>query len=182
MKIFKKVALAFVVLVALILVVAAFQPADFKVERSATIGAPVEVVFAQVSDFHNWGAWSPWEKLDPNMKKSYEGPPSGAGSITSWVGNHEVGEGKMTMTEAGANALIRIKLEFLKPFAATNLAEFNFKTDGAATTVSWSMSGQKNFPMKLFSLFMSCDKMIGGDFEKGLAAMKAVAEAATSKK
>ena len=107
------------------LVVVAMQPADFRVTRTATIAAPAAAVFAQVNDFHNWQAWSPWEKMDPAMKRTYEGAPAGRGAIYAWVGNKEVGEGRMTVTESRPNELIRIKLEFGKPFRATNVAEFS---------------------------------------------------------
>jgi len=144
----------------------------------ATIGAPAPVVFAQVNDFHNWDAWSPWAKIDPAMKKTHEGAPAGTGAIYTWAGNDQVGEGRMTLTESRPNELVRIKLEFMKPFASTADTEFTFKPAGDQTAVTWSMAGEKNFMAKAFGLFMNMDKMIGDDFEKGLAQMKSVAEAA----
>jgi hypothetical protein len=170
------VVIALAALVALFLVVVAMQPSEFRVVRSATMAAPPSDVFAQVNDFHKWEAWSPWAKRDPNMKQTHDGAPAGTGAIYSWAGNSEVGEGRMTLTESRPNERIQIKLEFFRPFAATNSAEFTFKPEGNQTLVSWSMAGNKAFMVKAFSLFMSMDKMVGGDFEKGLAQMKSVVE------
>jgi uncharacterized protein YndB with AHSA1/START domain len=167
---------AVAVIVIAFVVVVALQPADFRVVRSATISAPPSDVFAQVNDFHHWEAWSPWAKLDPAAKNTFAGAPAGTGAIFSWSGNNKVGEGKMTMTESRPNDLIRINLEFLRPFKATNTAEFTFKPEGNQTAVSWSMSGRNNFMSKAFCLFMNMDKLVGGDFEKGLAQMKTVVE------
>jgi len=168
--------LALAAIVAIFLVVVAMQPSEFRVVRSAGMAAPASDVFAQVNDFHNWQAWSPWAKLDPAMKQTYEGAPAGTGAIYSWVGNKQVGEGRMTLTESRPNERILIKLEFIKPFAATNSAEFTFKPDGNQTVVTWSMEGKKAFMLKAFGLFMNMDKMVGGDFEKGLAQMKSLVE------
>ncbi len=173
----KKILIAVAVILVVLVIVVAMQPADFRIARSTTISAPAEVVFAHVNDFHKWDAWSPWAKLDPSMKQSYEGSPTGTGAIYSWDGNKEVGTGRMTLTESRANELIRIKLEFLKPFAAVNDTEFTFKPEGNQTAVTWSMTGKNNFMAKGFGLVMNMDKMVGGDFEKGLAQMKALAEA-----
>jgi uncharacterized protein YndB with AHSA1/START domain len=177
----KKILIGIAVLIAGFLAVVAIQPAEFRVARSATIGAPPEKVFAQVNDFRQWGAWSPWEKIDPQMKRTYEGAPSGTGAVYAWAGNNEVGEGKMTLTESRPAELVRIRLDFLKPFAATNTAEFTFKPEGAGTSVTWSMEGKKNFVSKAVCMFMDMDKMLGGQFEKGLAQMKSVAEAQPKK-
>jgi len=146
--------------------------------RSKSINAPAARVFDPVNDFHKWDSWSPWARLDPAMKKSHEGAPAGVGAAYSWSGNDQVGEGRMTMIESRPNEVIRIKLEFLKPFAATNTAEFSFKADGNQTTVTWSMFGTNNFMAKAFGLFMNMDRLVGGDFEKGLAHLKTVAETA----
>ena len=158
-------------------VVVATRPSEFRITRTATISAPPSAVFAQVNDFHNWLAWSPWEKLDPALKRTYEGAPAKTGAIYSWAGNKQVGEGRMTLTKSRPSDLIRIKLEFLKPFAATNTAEFTFQPEGHQTVVTWSMTGKHNFMSKAFCLFMNMDKMVGGDFEKGLASLKSVVEA-----
>jgi hypothetical protein len=157
-------------------VIVAMQPSDFRVVRSATMSAPPSTVFTQINDFHNWNAWSPWAELDPTMKQTHEGAPAGTGAIYSWAGNKKVGEGRMTIKESRPNDLIRIQLEFLKPFAATNTAEFTFQPQGNQTAVSWSMFGNNNFFLKAFGLFMSMDKMIGRDFEKGLEKLKSVVE------
>jgi polyketide cyclase/dehydrase/lipid transport protein len=134
-----------------------------------------------VNDFHNWEAWSPWAKLDPAAKATFEGPSAGTGAIFKWAGNKEVGEGSMTITESRPSDLIRIKLEFLRPFEATNSAEFTFKPEGNRTAVTWSMEGKNNFIAKAVCLFMNMDKMVGGQFEQGLAQMKDVVEAAPKK-
>src|SRR6266852_4896188 len=164
-----------VVLVAFAIIVA-MQPADFSVTRSTAISAPPSVAFAQVNDFHKWDAWSPWAKIDPAMKTSFSGPSQGAGAVYAWVGNSKVGEGRMTIADSHASDLIRLKLEFYKPFTATNVAEFTFQPQGNQTTVTWKMSGRKNFVSKAMCLFMSIDKMVGGQFETGLAQMKAVSD------
>jgi hypothetical protein len=169
---------ALAIFVVVVLILASMQPADFRITRSATMAVPPSDVFAQVNDFHMWPAWSPWAKIDPAMKTVYDGAPAGTGAIYTWIGNSKVGEGRMTMTESRPSDLIRIKLEFLRPFKATNAAEFTFKPEGNNTLVTWSMAGKNNLFFKAFGLFMSMDKMVGGDFEKGLAQMKTVVEAA----
>jgi len=171
-----KVLIALAVVILAFVVFVATRPAEFRVMRSATIAAPAPAVFAQVNDLRKWEAWSPWEKKDPQMKQTYEGAPAGAGAITAWAGNNEVGEGRMTIVESRPSELIRIKIEFFKPFAATNTAEFTFKPEGNQTAVTWSMSGQNNFIAKAVHLFMDMDKMVGKDFGAGLANLKAVAE------
>lgn len=170
------IALGLVVVV--LVVVVALQPADFRVARSATMSAPAPVVFSQVNDLHKWEAWNPWQKKDPAMKLIFAGPPAGPGASYSWAGNNEVGEGRLTITESRQSDMVRIKLEFMKPFAATNTAEFTFKPEGDRTAVTWSMEGRNNFFAKALHLVMNMDKMVGGEFEKGLADMKSVVEAA----
>jgi len=177
LSILKKFLLGFVAILAIFAIVVAFQPPDIAVTRSAAMTAAPAAVFDQVNDFHKWEAWSPWEKIDPAMKRTYEGPSSGTGAMYSWAGNDDVGEGRMTILESRPGELVRIKLEFLKPFAATNQADFTFKGDGGQTSVTWTMTGRKNFIMKAFCMFMDMDKHVGGDFEKGLAQMKAAVEA-----
>jgi hypothetical protein len=174
----KKILLGLAVLIIVLVVVVALQSSHYRVERSATMNAPASVVFAQVNDFHKWNAWSPWEKIDPAMKKTFDGAPAGTGAGYAWVGNSEVGEGRMTITESHPSDLIKIKLEFLKPFAATSDTVFTFKPEGNQTKVTWTMDGDKNFLAKAVHMFMNIDKMVGGDFEKGLAQMKTVAESA----
>ncbi len=177
----KKILIALAAIVVVFVVVVAMQPSDFRIARTATISAPAPALFAQVNDFHNWEEWSPWAKLDPAAKTTFEGPAAGTGATFRWAGNKEIGEGSMTITESRPSDLIRIKLEFLKPFAATNTAEFTFKPDGDQTAVTWSMAGQSNFIGKTFCLFMDRDKMVGGKFEEGLSRMKSVVEAAPGK-
>jgi hypothetical protein len=164
-----------VITVAFVIVVVT-RPADFRVTRSIAVSAPAAVVFAQVNDLRQWKAWSPWEKMDPALKRTFEGPSAGTGASYSWAGNKKVGEGRMTIMESRPNGLIRIKLEFLKPFKATHTAEFAFKAVGNQTAVTWSMFGKNNFVAKAFHLVVDFDKMIGVDFEKGLGQMKSVAE------
>ncbi len=173
-----KILIALAVIVVVFVGLVALQPSEFRVARSATISAPAPAVFAQVNDFHNWEAWSPWAKLDPAMKQTYDGAPAGTGAIYTWAGNNQVGEGRMTLTESRPNELIRIKLEFLKPFEATNIAEFTFTPEDNQTAVTWSMAGKSNFIAKAVHLFVNMDKMVGGKFEEGLARMKSVVEAA----
>jgi len=173
-----KILIALAVIGVVLVIVVATRPSEFRVARTATIAAPAPAVFAHVNDFHKWEAWNPWAKLDPAMKQTYEGAPAGIGAIYTWAGNHEVGEGRMTLTESRPNDLIRIRLEFLKPFKATNVGEFTFRPEGNQTAVTWSMTGQNNFMAKALHLFMNMDRMVGGQFEKGLAQMKSVVEAA----
>ena len=159
------------------LIVVALQPSDFRIERSATMRAPAPAAFAQVNDFQNWQAWSPWEKVDPELKRQYEGPKAGTGAVYAWQGNKDVGEGRMTIMESRPAEVVRIKLEFFKPFAATNTAEFSFKPAGAdSTAVTWSMAGQNTFLSKAISLFIDMDRMVGGMFDQGLTQMKAIVE------
>src|SRR3984957_9152069 len=169
------------VIVALFIIVVATRPADFRVTRTATISAPAAVVVEQVNDLHKGEAWNPWGKLDPACKMTYEGPAAGTGASYTWAGNNKIGEGCMTITESRPNELIRFNLEFLRPFRANHTVEFTFKPDTNQMAVSWSMSGKKNFMFKAMGLFMNTDKMSGGDFERGLATLKAVAEAADGK-
>ena len=159
------------------LIVVAMQPSDFKVERSATMRAPAPAAFAQVNDFGNWQAWSPWEKVDPALKRQYEGPKAGTGAVYAWQGNKDVGEGRMTITDSRSAERIDIKLEFFKPFAAVNQTVFTFKpAAGDATAVTWIMTGQNNFLSKAICLFVDMDKMVGGMFDQGLSQMKAIVE------
>jgi len=165
-------------LVALLFIIIALRPAEFTYVRSAKIAAPPEKVFPHVNDLHQWQAWSPWAKLDPNSKSTFTGPGTGVGAAMAWAGNNKVGEGKMTIIESRPGELIRIRLEFLKPMQATHTAEFTFKAEGSLTVLKWAMSGRNNFMGKAFGLFVNCDKMIGGQFEQGLASLNAVTKEA----
>jgi hypothetical protein len=171
-----KILIGVVAIIAVFLIVVALQPSAFRVTRQATITAAPDAVFAYVNDLHNWDAWSPWAKLDPEMKKSYEGASSGEGAIYAWNGNKEVGEGRTTIIESRPSELIHIKLEFLRPFACRNDVEFTFEPQDDGTLVTWKMWGENNFIAKAVHLFMDMDKMVGGDFEKGLANLKSVVE------
>jgi hypothetical protein len=161
--------IALAVIVVLFIVIVATRPSEFRVTRTGRIAAPAEVVFANVNTLRKWEAWSPWAKMDPNAKSTFSGPESGPGSSMAWSGNNKVGEGRMTIMDCKPNDVIHIKLEFLRPMKATNMAEFLFKPEGNETTVTWSMSGKNNFVGKAFHMFIDCDTMIGRDFEKGLA-------------
>jgi hypothetical protein len=173
-----KILIGVAVVVILFLVIVALQPADYRVVRSGSISAPPGIVFANVNDFHKWDAWSPWAKLDPNMKTSFDGPAAGVGAGYAWVGNSKVGEGSMKIIDSHPTNRVLIKLDFIKPFASTAETLFTFAPEGSGTAVTWNMSGRKNFMSKAFCMFMSMDKMVGGDFERGLASLKAVSEAA----
>lgn len=163
-----KILLILLALIALFLVVAAYQPSEFRITRGGTIAAPPPVVFGHVNDLRKWEKWSPWAKLDPSMKQTYDGPAAGVGAVSAWAGNKEVGEGKMTIVESRPFDLIRIQLEFYKPMAATNEAEFHFVPEGDQTKVIWTMTGRRDFTMKAFGLIMNMDKMVGRQFEEGL--------------
>jgi len=163
------------VVIALLLLIIATRPSEFRITRSATMSAPPSAVFPQVNDFHNWRAWSPWENIDPNLQRTYDGPSAGTGAGYGWSGK-KAGEGHMTITESRQYELILIKLVFVKPFAATNTTEFTFQPQGGGTAVTWSMAGKHNFMGKAMGLVMNMDKMIGKSFDEGLAKLRAVVE------
>lgn len=171
----KNIAIGVAVIIAIILGLAAMQPSEFRIVRTIAIKAPPEKIMPLISDFHQWGGWSPWEKMDPTMVRTHSGAPSGKGAIYHWKGNDKVGEGQMEILDVTANK-VGIKLDFLSPFEAHNMADFKLDAKGDTTTVSWTMSGPSNFVTKVMGVFVSMDKMVGPDFEKGLANMKAVAE------
>ncbi|MGE3622779.1 MAG: SRPBCC family protein [Bdellovibrionales bacterium] len=155
----------------------ALQPEDFSVRRVAVMNAQPQVVFDQVNDFHKWEAWSPWAKMDPNATTTFSGSNAGTGAVMEWSGNHEVGAGRMTIAESTPPDRILIDLEFTKPFAAISTTEFTFTpTEEGGTLAAWTMSGKNNFIGKAFSLFMDCEKTVGGQFEKGLASIKEIVE------
>ncbi len=171
------IAAAVVLLVVVLVVVVATRPADFRITRRLAIAASPASIFPLVNELAKWRGWSPWEKLDPDLKRTYDGPASGEGASYAWAGNSKVGEGRMTITESRPSSLLRIKLEFKKPFEATNTSEFTFESNGSGTVVTWSMNGCNSFMGKAFSLVMNMDKLIGKDFEKGLASLKEIVEA-----
>jgi uncharacterized protein YndB with AHSA1/START domain len=172
---FQIVGLAAVLLAGGFAAYVARRPAAFRISRSRTMAAPPEAVFAQINDFHRWQAWSPWEKLDPNMKKEFSGPPSGPGASYYWSGNNKAGEGRMTITDSQPGRSVTLRLEFMKPWKATNTTRFDLQPSGGGTAVTWEMTGTNNFMAKAFTVFMDMDKMVGPDFEKGLAGLDAVA-------
>jgi uncharacterized protein YndB with AHSA1/START domain len=172
----KKIVVTIVVLVALLLAYAATRPDTFAVQRSATIKAPPEKIYALINDFHRWGEWSPWEKLDPLMKRTFSGTPAGVGTVYEWNGNDKVGAGRMEITGSAPSSKIDIKLDFIKPFEGHNITEFTLSPQGDSTQVNWNMHGPAPFITKLMGVFVSMDSMIGKDFEAGLANMKAAAE------
>jgi len=177
----KKLLLALLAIVAVFALYVASRPSAFRIERSAAIAAPPAIVYAQLVDFHRWSAWSPWSHLDPHMSVQYGGASSGQGSVYEWSGNDKVGQGRMTMVDARAPEEIGVKLEFMKPWSQTNQTRFLLKPEAGGTRVVWSMSGENDFVGKAFGVFMNMDKMVGGDFEKGLASLRLVAEEASVK-
>lgn len=174
----KKIGIAVIVIIVAICGLAATKPDTFSVERGTTIAAPPATVHALINDFHEWSRWSPWEKLDPAMKRTYGGPASGVGATYGWEGNGDVGAGRMEVTASVPASSVTLKLDFLKPFEAHNVIEFTLTPAGDSTKVLWRMHGPNNFLNKLISVFVSMDKMVGPDFEKGLVDLKAAAEKA----
>ena len=172
----KTIALLVVLAVGLVLLLAAFKPDRFRVERRRHIEAPPEKVFALINDFHRWGEWSPWEKLDPALQRTYEGPAAGVGAVYGWQGNKKVGQGRMEILSAAPPTALAIQLDFIKPISARNTAEFTLTPQGGGTDVTWAMHGPSPFMSKVMQVFMSMDAMVGKDFEAGLANMQAAAE------
>lgn len=168
--------LIILVLVAGLLAYAATRPNSFRVRRSTRIDAPPEKVFPLINDFHQWTAWSPWERMDPNLKRTYSGAEAGKGAIYEWQGNNKVGQGRMEIVDSFDPRKLLIQLDFLKPMKARNMTEFTLEPEGKSTDVHWEMYGASPFMMKLMGVFMPMDKMVGRDFERGLANMKATAE------
>jgi hypothetical protein len=178
---FKKILIGLVLIVGGFLVFASTRPDTYRVQRSAKIDAPATVVFSQLEDFKAWGAWSPWDRLDPTMKKSYAGPPKGVGATYSWEGNKKVGKGKMTITDATAPTALTIRLEFMEPFAAVANTVFKVAPQDKASEVTWAMEGTNNLIGKAWGVFMNMDKAIGTDFETGLKGLKTASEAEAKK-
>ncbi len=172
----KIILIVIALLVAIVIVLAVLKPDTFRVERSTRIKASPDKVFALINDFNRWGSWSPWEKMDPAMQRTFSGAPSGKGSVYEWKGNSKVGEGRMEILESAPSTRITIKLDFLKPFEAHNVADFTLEPQGGETAVTWTMQGPASFVVKIMHVFMDMDRMVGKDFEAGLANMKAVAE------
>ncbi|MBA3891611.1 MAG: SRPBCC family protein [Gemmatimonadaceae bacterium] len=162
--------------IAAVLGLAARKPDEFRVRRTARIAAPPDRIFPLINDFHAWAQWSPWEPLDPAMARTHSGAPSGPGAVYEWNGNKKVGEGRMEITDAAAPRRVAIDLDFIRPFASSNVTEFTLEPDGDGTTVTWDMRGPNAFVSKVMGVFVNMDRLIGKDFENGLASMKAVAE------
>lgn len=173
----KKLLLAVAVLIAAVLAFAATRPDSFRIERSLLVQAPPQAIYTQIADFRRWQAWSPYENLDPAMRRSYEGAERGPGAVYAWDGDKS-GAGRMEIVEATEPSLVRIRLDFLRPFKARNTAEFVLTEEGGGTRVSWAMYGADPYIGKLMGLFFDRDAMIGKDFEKGLASLKSLAETA----
>jgi hypothetical protein len=157
------------------------QPSEYRVTRTTTMSAPAPDIFAQIDDFHRWQAWSPWAQRDPAAKASFDGPASGKGAVFAWSGNNEVGEGRMTLTDSRPGELVKIRTDFVKPFVGTSYSDFTLKPEGSSTSVSWSMFGENDFIGKAMCLFISMDKVLGGEMDKGLASIKQLVEAGTKK-
>ena len=172
------IAVILAVAVAIVLVLAATKPDTFRVQRAASIKAPAEKIFPLINDFHQWGGWSPWEYKDPAMKRTYSGAASGKGAVYAWDGNKNVGSGRMEILDASSPSKIVIKLDFFKPFEGHNTAEFTIQPerDAATTNITWVMHGPAPFMSKVMQVVMNLDKMIGKDFEAGLANLKELTE------
>jgi Polyketide cyclase / dehydrase and lipid transport len=170
------IAVVLAIAIAAVLILAASKPATFSVERAIGIKAPAERIFPLINDFHQWVSWSPYENKDPAMKRSYSGPESGRGAVYGWEGNSNVGSGRMEILDASVPSKILIKLDFFKPFEGHNTAEFTMLPQGDATHLSWVMRGPAPFISKLMQVFMNLDRMIGKDFEIGLANLKNLTE------
>jgi len=176
LKIILVAACVLILLVGAILVVAATRPGEFTVQRMTSIKAPPERIFPLINDFRSWGSWSPYEAKDPAMKRTYSGAANGAGAVYEWAGDSNVGEGRMEITDISPPSSVTIKLDFIKPFEGHNIATFTFEPQGDSTNVTWAMRGPMPYIAKIMSLFFNMDRMIGKDFEAGLANIKLVAE------
>ena len=165
-----------IALLAILAIIVAMQPSDFRVTRSMKMAASPQAVFNQVNNLKRWEQWSPWAKLDPNVKMQYEGPEEGAGAKYSWEGNSQVGAGSNTITESKPDEMIRMNLHFIKPMEGTNTVDFTFEPKGESTLVTWSMYGPNNFIGKAIGLVMNCDKMVGDSFTEGLTSIKHIVE------
>ncbi|HEU5435311.1 MAG TPA: SRPBCC family protein [Telluria sp.] len=172
----KKIALGVAAVVIVILMMAAMKPNTFTLSRSIAIDAPPDKIAALLTDFHQWQSWSPWEKLDPGMQRSFSGADKGVGAVYAWQGNKDVGSGRMEIVEAASPARTVVKLDFVEPFASSNVTTFTLVPAGRGTSVTWTMSGPMLFVSKLMTVFVSMDAMIGKDFDKGLAQLKSAAE------
>ena len=172
----KIIGIVIVVLIAAVLILAATKPDTFRVQRAASIKAPPGKIFALLNDFNRWRAWSPWEKKDPAMKRTFGATTTGKGAVYAWEGNKDVGQGRMEIAESVAPSKLALNLDFVKPFEAHNLVEFTLEPKGDTTNVTWAMQGDTPYFAKIIHVFINMDKMVGNDFEAGLANLKAVSE------
>ncbi len=176
LKVIGIIALVLLVVVAGLLIFASTRPDTFRLERTATIKAPPEKIFALINDFHQWGRWSPYEKIDPGLKRSFSGAESGKGAVYGWEGNKDIGSGRMEILESQPPGRVLIKLDFMTPFEAHNTAEFTLVPAGDTTQVTWAMYGPQPFVAKVMSLVFNMEKMVGPQFEEGLANLKGATE------
>jgi Polyketide cyclase / dehydrase and lipid transport len=177
----KKLLLGIIAIICIILIVAAFQPDDFQVKRSASLAATPAALFENVNNHHKFNVWNPWLKFDPNVKNTYSGPDAGVGAACSWQGNSDIGAGTSTIIESKPGELVRLRMDWKEPMTGTSTVDFTFKPEGDRTIVTWDMYGPRPFIGKLMGLFMNCDKMCGDQFEIGLKSLGEVAAAAPAK-
>lgn len=171
----KKILIGLGAIIAIVLIAAATRPAEFRVERSATLAVSPAALFEHVNDHRKFAVWNPFLKLDPNVKNTYSGPDSGVGAVCSWEGNNDVGAGSCTITDSKPAELVRSRMDWKRPMKGVATVDFTFKPDGHKTIVTWAMYGKNNFMGKVVSLFVDCDEMCGPQFEKGLASLGEVA-------
>jgi uncharacterized protein YndB with AHSA1/START domain len=176
LKIFGIIAVVIAISVVAVLVYAATKPDTFRVQRTTSIKAPPEKIFATLNDFQSWGAWSPYETKDPAMKRTFSGPAKGKGAVYEWDGDKNVGKGRMEITESSPPSKVALNLNMIKPFEADNVVEFTLEPQGDATRVTWAMNGRTPYIAKIVHVFMDVDRMVGNDFETGLANLKTLAE------
>lgn len=176
LKIITVIGIVVVVLLAAVLIYAATKPDVFRVQRVANIKAPPEKIFPYINDLHRFGAWSPYEKKDPAMKRAFSGPASGKGAIYEWDGDRNVGQGRMEIADTSPPFKVTIRLDFLKPFEAHNMVEFTLAAKGDYTDVTWAMQGPTPYLAKIMHVFFDMDSMVGNDFEAGLANLKTIVE------
>ena len=172
----KTIALSIAVLLAALLIYAATKPDSFRIERTTAIKAPPEKIFVLINDFHQWESWSPWEKIDPALKRTYSGAASGKGAVYEWNGNKDIGQGRMEIVESSPSSKIVLNLDFVTPFEAHNFVEFSLSAEGDSTTVTQAMYGPSPYISKLMTIFFSMEKMVGDKYEEGLDNLKKLAE------
>lgn len=170
------IAIILAVAIVIVLILAALRPNTFRIERSIDINAPADKIFPLINDYKNWGSWSPYEHVDPNMQRAFSGAPAGKGSVYEWSGNKNIGHGRMEILETTPSSKIVIKLDFFSPFEAHNIAEFTMRPLGSTTTVTWAMHGPAPYMAKVMHMIFKMDRMVGGQFQQGLTSMKSVAE------